>query len=82
MIARFHRSGATPSVMELLKRFHRGVASSGANSRNRFSGMSSGPRDYSLLSFLNTGAFRFRLQLRREVSKLATLLLVVAGVAC
>lgn len=41
-IARFHRSGTTPSVTELLKMLHRWVASSGANSGSSLGGMSSG----------------------------------------
>lgn len=45
VIARFHRSGTTPSVMEQLKMSQRGVASSGANSRSNLGGMSSGPGD-------------------------------------
>lgn len=45
VIARFHRSGTTPSVMEQLEMSQRGVSSSGANSRSNLGGMSSGPGD-------------------------------------
>lgn len=41
--ARFHRSGTTPLVLELLKMSQKGMTSSGTNSRSNLGRISSGP---------------------------------------